>query len=274
MITLVNFANENFKTQQKWNSITAKLLGKVDEVIEFSLENIEEKFLKENKNLLQFSKGFGNYFWKPYIIKKALANIKKGDYLLYTDSGTIFLKSIKPLVKYMELKEKNIMCFSIPLIEKQWTKRDAFLLMDCDQKRFTETRQIVGTYILMKKCKETDIFVNKYSEYCSDNRILSDLPNTLGMPNYPEFNEHRHDQSVLSLLCKKNNVLIEGDPSDYGVFPHMYLHKESYLYDNNALNPDNNIFKGTLLSNRKVHPLKYVMIYFVRLMLSKLGLNA
>ena len=36
-----------------------------------------------------------------------------------------------------------------------------------------------------------------------DKRIITDDPNEPGVENYPDFKEHRHDQSILSLLVKK-----------------------------------------------------------------------
>lgn len=271
MITLVNFADNNFKNNQKWNSFTAKFFGEVDKIFEYGLDDIDTNFLELNKGLLKYSKGFGNYFWKPYIINKALSGINEGDYLMYADSGSIFLKSVKPMVKHMESKNKKILCFKLPLIEKQWTKKDTFILMDCDSELYSDSSQSMGGFILIKKCKESIDFLSEFQKYCLDERIISDAPNTLGFNNAPEFIAHRHDQSVLSLLCKKHNVILEGDLSDYGVFPSKYLYNKDYLFDSGRLNPENNIFKGTVLCNRKVHPIEYAIKYYMKLLLSNLS---
>lgn len=273
MITLVNFADNSFKSKQKWNSFTAKLFGRVDAVIEYGSADIDTNFLELNKELLKYSKGFGNYFWKPYVISKALSVINDGEYLMYADSGSVFLKSIKPLVKHMESVNKNILCFKLPLIEKQWTKKDTFILMDCDFESFADSSQSMGGFMLLKKCKESIDFLSEFQKYCLDERIISDAPNTLGLSNAPEFIAHRHDQSVLSLLCKKHDILVEGDLSDYGVFPHKYFHKKEFLFDIDRLNPENNIFRGTVLCNRKVHPIKYLAKYFIKAIFLKLGIK-
>ena len=49
-------------------------------------------------------------------------------------------------------------------------------------------------------------FAEEYLCYCQDERIITDNPNTMGLPNYPEFIQNRHDQSVSSLLAKKYNI--------------------------------------------------------------------
>ena len=273
MTTLVNFATGNFKKQQWWNTKTAKWFGGINKVISYDQLNIDADFKEKNKELFKYSKGFGNYFWKPYLIKKALEQVNNQEFLVYADSGTVFIKKIQPLIDYMIEKEQDILCFKLPLIEKQWTKRDAFILLDCDQPEYTETRQITGNFILFRKSKKSEEFVNDYLKYCSDYRIISDAPNTMNKPNYPEFIAHRHDQSVLSLLCKKKNVLVEGDLSDYGYFPYKYIHRDTFIYDHAALDNSKNIFKGTILANRKVHPVKYAAKYFVRIVLYQFGIK-
>jgi hypothetical protein len=275
MITLVNFANKEFRNKQKWNTFSAKVFGDFDKVLEYSFNDIENEILKANKKSLKYKeKGAGNYFWKPYIINKALDKVKEGDYLMYADSGSFFLKSILPLVKHMKTKRKSILCFTLPLIEKQWTKRDAFLLMDCDIEAYINSPQVMGGFILMKKNKESTNFLADYQKYCFDSRILSDDENILGKPNYPEFIEHRHDQSVLSLLSKKNkNVLIAQDISDYGYFPYKYIKNTERLYDKKLFNYKKNKFKGTLISNRSVHPLIYLVKYFIKRILLTIGIR-
>ncbi|WP_299670564.1 hypothetical protein [uncultured Polaribacter sp.] len=275
MITLVNFADEKFRNKQKWNTLSAKLFGKFDHVIEYDFSDINEQSLSLNKESLKYKeKGSGNYFWKPYIVEKALNRINEGDYLMYADSGSFFLKSVLPLVKHMQKKNKEILCFRLPLIEKQWTKRDAFILMNADNVKYTETSQVLGTFFLLKKCKESINFVEKYKTLCSDSRILSDDPNELGKKNYPEFIAHRHDQSILSLLCKKhNNLLLEKDISDYGYYPYRYLLGKNRLFDKEMLNTKNNNFKGILISQRTQNLFLYLLKYYIRRILLKFNIK-
>tara|TARA_R110001599_G_scaffold179233_1_gene371737 strand:+ start:1503 stop:2333 length:831 start_codon:yes stop_codon:yes gene_type:complete len=276
MITLVNFADKRFRNKQKWNTFSAKLFGRFDQVLEYRFSDLDEEILSVNKESLKYrNKGAGNYFWKPYIVEKALNKINESDYLMYADSGTFFLKSVLPLVKYMETKNKDILCFRLPLIEKQWTKRDAFLRMDCDTEKYTDSTQTLATFFLVKKTKKAIDFISAYKKYCFDSRILSDDPNVLGEENYQGFIEHRHDQSVLSLLSKKdNNVLIEGDISDYGYYPQKYIKNKERLFNNEALDIKNNKFKGTLISNRSEHPIIYLVKYYIKRILLMIGIKS
>lgn len=275
MVTLVNFADKKFRNFQRWNTFSAKFFGKFDSVIEYNPTHIDKECLEINKeNLKHSKKGFGGFFWKPYLVNKALQKVNDGDYLMYSDSGTFFIKSILPLVKHLERNQKDILCFRLPLIEKQWTKRDAFLLMDSDTSLYTNSPQILATFFIIKKTKESVLFLKEYEKYCFDSRILSDAPNCLGKENYKDFIEHRHDQSVFSLLCKKyKNSCIEGDISDYGYYPYKYLNNEERLFNVSLLNIKINKFKGTIISNRTQHPIIYLIKYVVKRVFISIGIK-
>jgi hypothetical protein len=58
--------------------------------------------------------------------------------------------------------------------------------------------------------------VNELLHYAQDERIITDLENQCGYSNYPEFQEHRHDQSIFSLLTKKYDLVAYRDPSQWG----------------------------------------------------------
>jgi len=45
-------------------------------------------------------------------------------------------------------------------------------------------------------------FIGEWLTYNQDHRIATDLPTSIH-PNDPIFTENRHDQTILSLLCKK-----------------------------------------------------------------------
>ena len=58
-------------------------------------------------------------------------------------------------------------------------------------------------------------FVKDWLAYAEDERIITDMPNTLGVPDHDLFlrmNGHRHDQSIFSCLVKK------------------YLHQKEFRY--------------------------------------------
>jgi hypothetical protein len=58
--------------------------------------------------------------------------------------------------------------------------------------------------------------VEEWLTYCMDPRIITDQDNTCGQPNLPEFRDHRHDQSVISLLVAKYRIEQFRNPSQWG----------------------------------------------------------
>jgi len=220
----INYANDRFLKQQKYNTKTAYKKGKFDKVIEYGPNNIDIDFYKKYSYLVKQTKGSGYWIWKPYIIHKTLNEISIGDYLFYCDSGAYYINKIDYLIECMENSKQDIMIFELPLIEKQWTKRDAFILMDCDEAKYTDDNQRLASFILIKKSDFTVMFINEYLKFCEDPRILTDQQNVCRKDNYDCFIDHRHDQSILSLLSKKYDLKAFRDPSEYGTIPENYIH--------------------------------------------------
>jgi hypothetical protein len=216
MKLLMNYANDTFRKSQKINSKTGKEIGLFDEVISYSPDDIEPDFYKRNRKILSSGKGNGYWLWKPYFIKKTLEMLNWDDFLFYCDSGSYFISPITPLIEISLLNRQDIIVFELPCPEKIWTKRDVFILMDCDSPKYSDSNQRLSSFSLWKKSIFTINFINEFLHYAQDERLITDLKNQCGYPNYPEFKEHRHDQSIFSLLSKKHNLDAYRDPSQWG----------------------------------------------------------
>lgn len=221
MIIAVNYADKSFQRAQKLNSRTARQWG-ADKVIEYGPEDIDEAFRRRNREILNAPRGGGYYLWKPYVYRKAYDELGEGDYLIYTDSGSVYVNKIQYLIDCMEHQKMSVMIFSLEKerIEKSNTKRDAFVLTGCDEAKYTDTPQSIGGYFVCKKAPEVEAFLDEVLQYAQDIRIISDKPNVMGFPNYAEFTDHRHDQSVISLMSKKHGLKRFRDPSQFGQVNH------------------------------------------------------
>jgi len=215
MIWAITYGDEKYRRAKKLNCKTAKRYG-ADKVIAYGPEDIDEDFKTKNDLIWNKIRGGGYWIWKPYIILKTLKELSEGDYLIYTDAGAIYVDRISKLIKCMEKEKQDIMAFSLKAKERAWTKRDTFLLLGCDESTYTDSMQILGGYILLKKTKFVEKFLKEWLFWLQDVRVITDQPNCLGKDNYPEFIEHRHDQSVFSLLCKKYGIKPFRDPSQFG----------------------------------------------------------
>ena len=213
---LINFADDAFRAQQRLNSRTGRRTGKFDQVVSYSPGDIAPDFYEKNRAILSQSRGHGYWLWKPYFIQRTLAQVSEGDYVFYCDAGSYFIKPITPLLELSAAHGHDLMAFELRHLERAWTKRDAFILMDCDTPRYADTLQRMAGFSLWQKSAFTMNFIREYLSFAQDERIITDMENQCGHLNHPEFKEHRHDQSIFSLLTKRYEVAAYRDPTQWG----------------------------------------------------------
>jgi hypothetical protein len=70
--------------------------------------------------------------------------------------------------------------------------------------------QICSGHVILCKCAASVRFVDEWLKIAENLHLIDDSPSRLR--NFPEFREHRHDQSIFSLLCKtKGAVVFSGE---------------------------------------------------------------
>jgi hypothetical protein len=212
---LVSYATKDFRNSQKKLIKSAIIFG-IEKYFSYNPSMIDRKFKKENSEILDMPRGAGYWLWKPYVISEALKKVNEGDLVFYIDSGVEVISDLNPLFDLCT-KNNGILLFRThDYKNKSWIKRDCFVLMDCDNEKFYNEDILAAGYQVYIKNKKSVEFVNDYLVNCQNKNILTDLPNICGKENLKEFIDHRHDQSVLTLLALKNNIKIYRDPSQYG----------------------------------------------------------
>lgn len=200
----INYAKGRYLEAQKYCSESARRVG-FDEVISYSPEDIDIDFYEKNKNILSQIRGAGYWLWKPYFLNKTLEKMNVGDLLVYSDSGSFYQTSPQPLIDLILNDPNGVLSFELKgLIENVYTKRDTFVLMDLDKPKYTESSQREATYIWLIKNDFTVNLIKEYLEYAQNERIITDIVSE--NKNYDVFKDHRHDQSIWSLLCKKYEI--------------------------------------------------------------------
>jgi hypothetical protein len=205
---LVNYSDKTHKNTQTENTNSALYTGGFDEVFSFNIKDLGEEFVSENKTIMSQSRGAGYWMWKPFVIKKALDKIHDNDFLMYSDCGITFIRNIDEIATIMDSTDEKLLLFELEGIHpnKRWTKRDCFVYMGLDCEPYLSIPQLLASYILMRKNEFVIKFIDEWLHYAKDYRIITDSTNECGLPNYPEFDDHRHDQSILSLLGRKHNI--------------------------------------------------------------------
>ncbi|MFE4041437.1 hypothetical protein [Priestia sp. YIM B13489] len=227
MKILINYADGKYKKTQSFNTWTGKHVARFDKVYSFGPENIDTEFYTKNKLILDIKRGNGLWLWKPYFILKVMQEANEGDVVFYCDSGAFFIRRIDSLISNID-KESDIWVSDVPLLEKNFTKYDCFRHMDCLEDIYKNTNQIQGTFFMAINSERSRSFVRKWLNYCQDKKVL--CSGDVGqIENNKELIAHREDQSILSLLCKKENIPAHLDPSQRGKYPKWYENK-NYPY--------------------------------------------
>lgn len=229
MVTsLISFADSRLSLTARRFEKQANSLDTFDVVKVFSEEDFPSDFRVQFQDyLVPGIRGFGYWVWKPWIIKTQLESLNDGDLLVYSDVGfTLRPEGITRLNEYLRQvsnTEQGVLLFqairptpdspvkddgrSLPAwFDRYWTKVD---LLDHFGVRHAQavidTPQIQSGLIFIRKCPTSVSFINKWFEvFETDFHLVDDSPSN----NQPlrGFREHRHDQSVLSVLGKMHGV--------------------------------------------------------------------
>jgi hypothetical protein len=187
----------------------ARNLGTFDDVFAYTDQDISgcpyEEFIRDPKN----RRGFGYWLWKPYFIQQIMQHkMADGDILVYADSGcTVNPGGLERFLQYDEMLDANpfgLISFHLyACFDKEYCKRDLIDYMHTHPDDL-ETTQIIGTVMLFKKTSYSMEFVNRWLEIATMDkyRFIRDVDPQRDPEPYPDFQDHRHDQSIFSLLVK------------------------------------------------------------------------
>ena len=202
-----------------FNSITIwnlELIKKYD----FNWHSSNEDFIKLN------TRGCGFWLWKSKIIELSILLTDPNDLVLYLDAGFEFNPYGKArLENYIALANKHdFLAFYLngnnyKII--QWTKK--FLLNSLNKNNYLnilDQPQIEAGCVFFKNNQKSIDFLNYWQEisikndYIYSNDVISDDEDS-------NFIEHRHDQSILTLLLHKERhfgITIRNE----NYFPHLW----------------------------------------------------
>ena len=204
-VFLVTYADDNYVEYQKRLTSYAEESGMFDKIISYNRQwLIKTKFYKDNKKILDQKQGGGFCLWKPYIILETMKQCSKKDIILYMDSMDMFDGDIRTLLLKITKKE-DIILTDGSYKNSDWTKRDCFVKMDCDEPKYHNTIQLEAGVCIFNVCDTSKKLIEEWMSYCVDEDILTFSKNKKGN-NYDGFTEHRYDQSVLTNLKVKYDI--------------------------------------------------------------------
>jgi len=192
---------------------------------------IPRDFIRAHRHFLaQSGRGDGYWIWKSYFVRDLLSRLPDDAILFYADAGCainvgaqarfdewIELCEAREVISF-ELEDKND---KMRFWEKHWTKMSVAELMNCTAPEYLETGQILSGIFGVKKTRQTIDLIRRWQDLCSLEWTIND--SVQPVRNADGFCEHRHDQSIFSLLLKQA-----------GFAP---IHDETYPEDGDWNNP-------------------------------------
>ena len=197
-VWLVSYANGKlYEANQNW--LTYSSINKcVNFFLPYRLKDLDNEFVNQNSKILSEKRGAGYWLWKPYVILKALRQIPENDLVLYLDSRIIIIKPIDSFVNKLGNADIILIKGSHPI--KKYVKRDLLKALDADDST-KELDMLEAGFLLVRNSPFSREFIEEWLSLCKDEKLLTDTPS---QDEYPDFIDHRHDQSILTMLFLKN----------------------------------------------------------------------
>jgi len=166
-------------------------------------------------SIMTARRGAGYWLWKPFIIMDMLNRVPDGTPVLYTDAALTFIANPGPLIALSQQHPVSLFKMSGPMLQSVWTKRDCFVEMDADAEEFWSLPQLTASLQLYRAGPEARSFLSMLAAAMASEVRLTDMANVHGLPNLPGFVDHRHDQSVLTILARQQGAAIFREPSQF-----------------------------------------------------------
>ena len=223
-IYLCSFASSDLDRSVKRFKKQANELNVYEKINIYRPKNLSNELKEKVNKLLKIGKKrlYAYAIWKPDIILDNLNKIPDNSILHYADIGCHFnLKGIDRLKEYFTITDKHSM-----LTFEYSRPKEKFGLMDYKFQQYPEykytkadlinyfglnfdssiinTPQIWSGSFFVKKCDFILNLLNSWKKVFDQINLIDDSDSVL--TNHKEFYENRHDQSALSIICKKNNI--------------------------------------------------------------------
>lgn len=166
----------------------------------------DEKFIKGDEFYPKYAKvldkvSFG-FAFKSMAIYDMLANhAQDGDVIIFTDSNHVLTQNPQEIINIILSKgcfiRDHFQCY---YPNKDWSRRDTFVNMDCDSEIYWNSPQMQANLLGFVRNEKNLQFTKEWRDSSLD---YDKMFGNNQRPNFPSFKEHRHDQTLLSLLTIK-----------------------------------------------------------------------
>jgi hypothetical protein len=162
-------------------------------------------------------RGCGYWSWKPQVVRETLALMADGEVLVYADAGSsLHPENCGRFWQYVALAAAHpdkVLSFEMARgrspAEHSWSKADAGAALGLlPGSPHWASPQLHATYFFLVNCPSSRDLVAAWAEAATaqEYHLVDDSPGAT--PEPPGFVEHRHDQSLFSLLRKQRGAAL------------------------------------------------------------------
>ena len=195
---------------------SATAVARFDTAFIGNMSLLDPVFKKRNAHILRHKRGAGYWMWKPYVILKRLAELPDGDVLCYCDSSYRFLGDARNVADEWLSSGDIGACHNKPNdsawqehTDRKYTKCDAFEFMRVpsgdEREHIKSTAQAWAGFVMLRKSETSVAFVREWLHHAQNAQIITDS-HSITAPEDPQFMDNRHDQSIYSILLKRNHI--------------------------------------------------------------------
>lgn len=197
----ITYGDARYNRSKARITAEAARFGVFDAIRAWGPEDLSLEFVRRNYATLSQPRGGGYWLWKPFVIAQTLADMQDGDVLMYADAGCTFLSDPTP---YLALAGAyGMVAFRVPHSMGQYTKGLAFKVLGLDLELWAPEQQVIAGILVLQKRPFTTFLVAEWLRLAQDAQLLTDVDTSGLAPNHASFVDHRHDQSLWSLLVHK-----------------------------------------------------------------------
>lgn len=201
-------ANKRLYNQAtQWKDQDAPVFESVNIFDESELINNHQPFCQTHVHHINCNpRGFGYWIYKSYLISHVMKSLPEDDIVVWIDSGCqLNYEALPRLKEYVDMANTSgIVCFDVGMPEQQWTKMDTMHRILGESRDHFNTGQLISGIVFWKNNQFNRDLVNEWYQLCMADNYIYATDVASKIPNQPMFVEHRHDQSILSLLIKKH----------------------------------------------------------------------
>lgn len=222
----LSFADTRLHRSAQRLAAQACSLNFFDEIVILNENDLSAEFAELFSDVLVPTvRGFGYWCWKPQIVLQTLERLEFGDIIQYSDIGCHLNPGGRQrLEEYFEIASNcpsGILGFeaSYPQApfphdgreipdwpDAHWAKGDLIDYLGVrDRLDILHSPTIQSGVFLLKKTPAVVQLITAWRDTYIKNFALADDSQSKSS-NFPGFVEHRHDQSIFSLLCKLSNA--------------------------------------------------------------------